>query len=76
MPNKLTRTIENLNALSKKNRKQAEAFISLLLIKEELEATREVMSDKELVESIRRGEADFKAGRFKSWKAVKGQAAK
>jgi hypothetical protein len=65
------KVVEDLRRLSSKGRKEAEDFISYLRIKEELEATKEVLDDKELVKSIMMGDADFKAGRVKSWKAIK-----
>ena len=40
-------------------------------IKEEVEATKEIIRDKELLQSIIRGDEDFKAGRFKKWSEVK-----
>lgn len=75
MPTKNTaakeKIMEDFKKLSRKRRKEVEEFISYLRIKEELEATDEVISDKDLVESIMRGEEDIKAGRSKKWEAVK-----
>jgi len=37
----------------------------------EMEATKEIIDDKDFMESIMRGDEDFKAGRFKKWSEVK-----
>ncbi|MBI5190283.1 MAG: hypothetical protein HZA22_06385 [Nitrospirae bacterium] len=65
------KTAEDLRLLSRKGRKEVEDFISFLRAKEELEATSETLTDSDFVKSIMKGEEDFKAGRYKSWKAVK-----
>jgi len=65
------KTVEDLKRLSTSSRKEAEDFIAYLRAKEELDATREVIRDKDFVNSIMKGDEDFKAGRFKSWKVVK-----
>jgi hypothetical protein len=39
--------------------------------KEELEATREVIKDRDFLKSIMSGDEDFTMGRFKSWSEVK-----
>ena len=41
--------------------------------KASIEATKELMSDPEIVESLKRSEADLKAGRKKSWSQVKSE---
>ena len=46
-------------------------FIAYLKVKEEVEATKEILRDKDLLKSIMRGDEDFKAGRFKKWSEVK-----
>jgi len=63
------KTVDDLKMLSNKRRREVEDFISYLRIKEELEATGETLTDREFVKSILKGEDDFKAGRYKSWKA-------
>jgi len=63
--------VDDLRMLSTKSRKEVEDFIAFLRVKEEMEATKEVMDDEELMESIMRGEADVKAGRVRSWKEIK-----
>ena len=65
------KTLNNLMRLSSRGRKEVEDFISYLRVKEELEATGETLKDRELVKSIIKGDEDFKAGRFKSWRSVK-----
>jgi hypothetical protein len=40
-------------------------------VKEELEATKETISDKDFLKSIMKGDEDFKAGRMKKWAEVK-----
>ncbi len=46
-------------------------FIAYLRVKEELEATKEIISDRDFLKSIMAGDEDFRAGRFKKWSAVK-----
>jgi len=57
--------------LSKKRKKEVADFVAYLKAKEELEATKEVLRDKDFLNSIMRGDEDFKAGRFKRWSEVK-----
>jgi hypothetical protein len=57
--------------LSKKRKKEVADFVAYLNAKEELEATKEILGDKDFLNSIMRGDEDFKAGRFKRWSAVK-----
>jgi hypothetical protein len=57
--------------LSKKRKKEVADFVAYLKVKEEIEATKEVLRDKDFLNSIMRGDEDFKAGRFKSWSEVK-----
>ncbi len=65
------RVISDLQRLSKKRRKEVADFVAYLKVKEELEATKEILRDKDFLNSIMRGDEDFKAGRFKSWSEVK-----
>jgi hypothetical protein len=62
---------EDFEKLSKKRKKEVVDFIAYLRIKEELEATKEIISDKDFLNSIMRGDEDFKVGRFKKWSEVK-----
>jgi hypothetical protein len=57
--------------LSKERKKEVADFIGYLKIKEEVEATKEILKDKDLLKSIMSGDEDFKAGRFKKWSKVK-----
>jgi hypothetical protein len=74
--NKKTLTTEttvfaDFEKLSKKRKKEVAEFITYLKVKEELEATREIIRDRDFLESIMSGDEDFKAGRFKKWSEVK-----
>jgi hypothetical protein len=60
--------------LSKKRKKEVADFVTYLKAKEELEATKEILRDKDFLDSIMRGDEDFKAGRFKRWSEVKENA--
>ncbi|NQS97608.1 MAG: hypothetical protein HQ591_04065 [candidate division Zixibacteria bacterium] len=57
--------------LSKKRKREAADFIAYLRVKEELEVTKELINDEVLLESIMRGDEDFKEGRFKNWNEVR-----
>lgn len=55
----------------KKRKKEIADFVAYLKVKEELEATKEILRDKDFLQSIMKGDEDFKAGRFKRWSEVK-----
>jgi hypothetical protein len=57
--------------LSQKRKKEVADFITYLKAKEELEATKEIIRDKDFLASIMRGDEDFRAGRVKKWSEVK-----
>jgi hypothetical protein len=61
----------NFEKLSKEGKKEVVDFIAYLKIKEELEATKEILNDKDFLKSIMRGDEDFKTGRFKKWSEVR-----
>jgi len=65
------RTLEEFEKLSRKRKKEVADFVSYLRVKEELEATKEIVRDKDLLESIMRGDEDFKSGRYKNWSEVR-----
>lgn len=65
------RVFTDFERLSKKRKKEVADFIAYLKVKEELEATKEIISDKDFLKSIMRGDEDFKAGRFKKWFEVR-----
>ncbi|MHB8881135.1 MAG: hypothetical protein ACYC69_06450 [Thermodesulfovibrionales bacterium] len=57
--------------LSPKRKKEVADFIAYLRVKEEVEATKEIIGDKNFLKSIMAGDEDFRLGRFKKWSAVK-----
>ena len=63
--------LDDYDRLSPKRKKEVGDFIAYLRVKEELEATKEIISDKNFLKSIMAGDEDFRAGRFKKWSAVK-----
>ena len=64
-------TLKDYEKLSKKRKKEVSDFIAYLKALEELEATKEIISDENFIESIMRGDEDFKEGRFKKWSEVR-----
>jgi len=66
-----TRIFEDFESLSARRKREAAEFIAYLKVKEELEATKETISDKGFLKSIIKGDEDFKAGRIKKWSEVK-----
>ena len=65
------RVFADFEKLSKKRNKEVADFIAYLKAKEELEATKEIIGDKDFLQSIMRGDEDFKAGRVKKWSEVR-----
>lgn len=63
--------LNDFEKLSKKRKKEVADFVAYLKVKEELEATKEIIEHKDFLESIMRGDEDFKVGRFKKWSEVK-----
>lgn len=63
--------LADFERLSRSRKKEAADFIAFLRVKEELEATKEIISDKDFMQSIMKGDEDFKAGRVKKWSEVK-----
>lgn len=57
--------------LSPNRKKEVADFIAYLKVKEEVEATKEIIRDKDFLKSIVAGDEDFRKGRFKKWSAVK-----
>ena len=73
---KKTSTIEEMvfngfKKLSTKRKKEVVDFVSYLKAKKELEATKEIIKDKDFLESIMKGDEDFKIGHFKKWSEVR-----
>ena len=65
------RILADFERLSKKRKKEVADFVAYLKAKEELEATKEVIRDKDFLASIMRGDEDFRVGRVKKWSEVK-----
>ncbi len=63
--------LSDLEMLSKERQREVADFVSYLRIREELEATKEILEDKDFLEGIARGEEDFSQGRVKKWSEVK-----
>ena len=68
---KQKKVMTDFEALSEKRKKEVADFISYLRAREEIEATKEIIRDKDFLKSIMRGEEDFRKGRFKKWSEVK-----
>jgi hypothetical protein len=62
---------DDFEKLSKRRKKEVTDFIAYLKVKEELEATKEIIKDKDFLESIMKGDEDFRAGRYKKWAEVR-----
>jgi hypothetical protein len=65
------RVFDDFEKLSKKHKKEVVDFIAYLKVKEELEATKEIIKDKDFLESILKGDEDFRTGRYKKWAEVR-----
>jgi hypothetical protein len=63
--------MELVQQLSTAKLKVAIDYLMYLQDKEAWDATRELASHPEIVESLERAEADVKAGRLKSWRDVR-----
>ena len=63
--------IADFEKLSENRKKEVADFIAYFKVKEELEATKEILKDKDFLKSIMRGDEDFRTGRFKKWTEVK-----
>ena len=63
--------LSDYERLSPKRKKEVADFIAYLRVKEELEATKEIIRDKDFLKSIMAGDEDFRTGRFKKWSDVK-----
>lgn len=66
-----TKAIETISRLPKKRLKEVIDFVEYLEKKEEIEATEEILADKKLLEGIKAGIEDLKAGRCKTWRVVR-----
>lgn len=57
--------------LPKKRKKKVADLIAYLKVKEELEATKEIIKDRDFLKSIMKGDENFKVGRFKRWSEIR-----
>jgi ribosomal protein L18 len=65
------KVIASIDRLPGKRLKEVVDFVEYLENKESAEATGEILADKRLLEGIRKGVEDLKAGRCKSWRSVR-----
>jgi hypothetical protein len=65
------RIFDDFEKLSKKRKKEVADFVAYLKVKEGVEATKEIIRDKDFLESIMRGDEDFRAGRYKKWDEIR-----
>ena len=63
--------VELIEQLSTEKLKAVVDYLSYLQDKEAWEATQELMGDPEIAKSLKRAEADIKAGRLKRWEDVR-----
>lgn len=63
--------LADYDRLSPKRKKEVGDFIAYLRVKEELEATKEIIRDKDFLKSIIAGDEDFRSGHFKKWSEIK-----
>ena len=63
--------VELIEQLSTEKLKAVVDYLSYLQDKEAWEATQELMSNPEIAKSLKRAEADVKAGRLKRWEDVR-----
>jgi len=64
------RILADFERLSKKRKKEVADFVAYLKAKEEFEATKEIIREKDFLASIMRGDEDFRVGRVKKWSEV------
>ena len=62
--NHFLRVFADFEKLSKQRKKEVADFIAYLKAKEEIEVTKEILRDKDFLNSIMRGDEDFKAVRI------------
>ena len=68
---KKEKIFSDFERLSKQRKKEVADFVAYLNAKEEIETTKEILRDKDFLNSIMRGDEDFKAGRVKRWTEVR-----
>ena len=65
------KAIASIARLPGKRLREVIDFMEYLEKKESAEATGEILADKQLLEGIKKGVEDLKAGRCKSWRSVR-----
>ncbi len=65
------KAIASIGRLPGKRLREVIDFVEYLEKKEAADATVEILSDKQLLEGIKKGVEDLKAGRCKSWRSVR-----
>jgi sulfopyruvate decarboxylase TPP-binding subunit len=65
------KAIDAISKLPQDRLREVVDFVEYLERKEEVEATKEILSDKKLLEGIKAGIEDLKAGRIKQWRSVR-----
>ena len=65
------KVISDFEMLSEECKKEAADFIAYLKVKEELDATKKILRDEDFLESIMKGDVDFRRGQFKKWTKVR-----
>ena len=63
--------LNEIKSLSTEHQKEVLNFVSYLKAKEELDATKDILNDSDFIQSIMKGDEDFKKGCFKKWSEVK-----
>lgn len=62
--------ISEIKLLPQNRVKEVFDFIEFLKMREEWQATNEILADKKLMKSIKKGLDDIKAGRVKGWERI------
>ena len=65
------KAIDAISKLPEDRLQEVVDFAEYLERKEEVEATQEILSDKKLLEGIKAGIEDLKAGRIKQWRSIR-----
>ena len=65
------KAIETIDRLPQNRLKEVIDFVEYLENKESVEATQEILTDKALLNGIKKGIDDLKAGRCRPWREVR-----
>lgn len=65
------KAISTIERLPQKHLKEVIDFVGYLESKESIEATEEILADKSLLNGIKKGIDDLKAGRCRPWREVR-----